>query len=384
MNKRRVIWGIILAALAANLVLSESIASTYLFIGALLLPVLSILVTVLGVKSVDIEISLPKTCGKKQAVQGILRIGSIGLLPVFKGEIQVNIHNVMTMEEKKETIVTGFSRQPESLNFTLENDHCGMVEVSVETVTIVDPFGLWQKVIHPQEKAELTVLPDTFPLHLQLVRSNLDSSDSIEYAQGRTGNDVSEIFGIREYQEGDSIRNIHWKLSSKCDDVMVKLPSLLLENSLLLLLETGISGEEEIQPAAFDALAEIYMTISQTLIDNEIAHKAAWYDQRTQRLFIFALNDEDDLHGIMGKVLAVERGVDRINAVQRVLEEFGHLEQAHLVYVSHKDGGAMEQVPDELIKTAVVCSEKGARASGIYDYTCTPEDYPVQLRSMII
>ena len=100
MNTRRVIWGIILVVLAANLMLSESIASTYLFAGALLLPVLSILVTVLGVKSVNIEISLPKTCGKRQTVQGILRIGSVGILPVFKGEILVSIHNVMTMEEK--------------------------------------------------------------------------------------------------------------------------------------------------------------------------------------------------------------------------------------------------------------------------------------------
>ena len=50
--------------------------------------------------------------------------------------------------------------------------------------------------------------------------------ESIEYSAYRSGSDMSEVFGIREYREGDSIRNIHWKLTGKCDDIMIKLPSL--------------------------------------------------------------------------------------------------------------------------------------------------------------
>lgn len=384
MRKRRMIWGLMLIILFVNSILSESEMSIYIFFGALMIPLASTAVTAVAVKDVAVQIELPKTCSKGQEIKGIIHLASKGFLPIFKGVLEVKLQNLLTMECRKEFLSASFDKAGECLAFTLQNRHCGVVELSVENIAVSDPFGLWEKHLQTDVAAQVTVLPDTFDLHLELAQSNMANNDSIEYAQNRTGNDMSEIFAIREYQEGDSIRSIHWKLSSKCDDLMVKLASLPMENSLLLLMETALGNEEEIQPDVFDALAEIYITISQTLVDNEIAHKAAWFDQESQTMFTFSIDDEDDLHGIMGKTLSMERRITGKHAVESYLDAFSHFEQAHVIYVTHRDSGCLAQTDDELIKTVIVCSDKGDRAGGPYDYSCTSKDYQLQLRTMTI
>ena len=384
MKKRRIIWGCLLALFAVNLALSYSTAGLYLFLGALLIPLLGILLTAVCIKGLDVSMELPQTCGKHQSVEGCVSINTRNVVPVLRGEVKMTSYNRLTMERETVSMVSGFTKKPKVLPFSFESRHCGGVEIGADTVEIFDPFGLWKKTLRPSAKSVVTVLPDTFDVHLQLAHGNLPNQDSVEYAQGRTGNDLSEIFAIREYQEGDSIRNIHWKLSGKYDDLMVKLASLPLENSMLLLLETDLQGEEDVQPDAFDALAEIYMTVSQNLIDNEISHKAGWYDHETQRMFLFEVDDEADLHGMMIKSLSVARKAAGSHAVAHYLEEFGQVEQAHVVYMTHKDPGCLDELSDELIKTTIVCSQQGDQAFGPYDYSCTPEDYPVQLQSMMI
>ena len=46
--------------------------------------------------------------------------------------------------------------------------------------------------------------------------------ESFRYSGARPGDDPGETFDIREYQEGDSIRQIHWKLTGKLDKMMIR------------------------------------------------------------------------------------------------------------------------------------------------------------------
>lgn len=46
--------------------------------------------------------------------------------------------------------------------------------------------------------------------------------ESFRYSGSRPGDDPGETYDIREYRSGDSIRQIHWKLSGKLDDIMIR------------------------------------------------------------------------------------------------------------------------------------------------------------------
>lgn len=44
----------------------------------------------------------------------------------------------------------------------------------------------------------------------------------------RKGDDPTEIYDIHKYQEGDQLKNIHWKLSARYQDILVKDNAMLV------------------------------------------------------------------------------------------------------------------------------------------------------------
>ena len=61
----------------------------------------------------------------------------------------------------------------------------------------------------------MIVYPRKVNLQVELSQMTIGAPKSEGMMQNRKGNDLSEIFDIREYVPGDDIRSIHWKLSSK-------------------------------------------------------------------------------------------------------------------------------------------------------------------------
>lgn len=57
------------------------------------------------------------------------------------------------------------------------------------------------------------------------------------YDDFHPGDDPSEIFGVREFRAGDKMQSIHWKLSAKSDDLLVRENSQPKACPLVFLLE---------------------------------------------------------------------------------------------------------------------------------------------------
>lgn len=88
-----------------------------------------------------------------------------------------------------------------------------------------DPFGLFTATRPTEERtvptARLTVFPKPFPIDYLAIASNLSWSISgLEptNAAGASG----DFLGTREYRPGDSVRAIHWPLSARMGDLIVK------------------------------------------------------------------------------------------------------------------------------------------------------------------
>ena len=71
------------------------------------------------------------------------------------------------------------------------------------------------------------------------------SADSDRFSTYKKGDDPSEIFDIREYADGDKIQRIHWKLSSKTGDLMVKEGSLPLMKEIHIFIDLCATGTKQ-------------------------------------------------------------------------------------------------------------------------------------------
>lgn len=147
-------------------------------------------------------------------------------------------------------------------------------------------------------------MPLSFDLMLLSLLQKSIPEDSEEYSRIKAGSDPSEIFMIRDYREGDSIRQIHWKLTQKFDSLLIKEASLPVEQSVLLIFDTHEKGQKATPPACFDAAVEVLVSLSQALIDSGISHRAVWHDAYTQELCQTVITTSDDMAEMLSGVLA--------------------------------------------------------------------------------
>lgn len=378
--------GVLLCLLC--MLFSDSYAGLYLVAGTVSFLLCSVILTALNKDIPAVRIHIPGNCRKNQEVQGVLSMQRKGRLPLFKVEVELSVCNLMTGEVITQQLRTGLKgKDITELPFRIQSELCGCVQITVTGIKVYDVTGIWNKKFNAGEQAQIVVLPDTFTTDIHLMPGLLADNESIEYSSEKPGEDMSEIFGIREYMPGDNIKNIHWKLTGKCDDLMVRLPSLPMENSVLLLYETSAVTAEagsDRMPQVYDALAEIFVTLSQTLLHNNIAHEIAWYDHSERSLLSLDIEQEDDLLGALGRILSSPHVTDEIRAYEHYVKEHGEIGKAHTVYITSVYCGEFESVSDEIRKTAIVCSYNEAAAGQNGQYQCTPDDYGQELHYLYI
>lgn len=380
MRSSRIVWAVSLILLLANYIFSDIYSGLWLLAAALVIPLISVIYTAVSCRSIDAKITMPHTCRKGEAAEGVLTVRGRGRLPVFRADICMTVRNVLTGQEQDMTFTASLTgRAGRQIHFSLTDTLCGSVRMTFRNVRIYDMFGIFRKDIKTDMEYRLRILPDVFPIDLRIMPGLRSDSESIEYSAYRPGNDISEVFGIREYREGDSIRNIHWKLTGKCDDIMVRLPSLPVENSVMLMLETGTGKDEEHSPEVYSAIAEIYITLSENLADSGISHCIAWYDRQEERIFSFDISSEDDINSVMDRILSAGCSYDDISAVEHYITEKGMIDKAHLVYVTPHQPRIPAGELAGIYATAIVCSDERNAASGITGdgmriTACTPDD----------
>ncbi|MDK2971469.1 MAG: hypothetical protein PWP23_1224 [Candidatus Sumerlaeota bacterium] len=94
----------------------------------------------------------------------------------------------------------------------------GTYRLSRLTIATRFPFGLIERRIHRKEESEILVLPPTIPLGslAATIRAEFGNTETRVKGHG------SGLYGIREYTEGESARDIHWKLSARASSLMIR------------------------------------------------------------------------------------------------------------------------------------------------------------------
>lgn len=113
------------------------------------------------------------------------------------------------------------------------------------------------------------------------------------YDDLRGGHDPSETFQIREYIPGDKLQNVHWKLTAKTNELMVKEHSQPKGCPVALLLgaQAGHEGDEQ-----FDRFLQIAASLSFALADAECPHIVSWYDGGEEQAVRIRVDDETDFY----------------------------------------------------------------------------------------
>ena len=307
MLKNRVFYVLLLAAAALIYIFTNTYYTLTLLAVCVVMPVISLVLMLIAGREIAIELELPQTAEKK-AASLTYRISNPGRYPVARITFQIRLENQMTgaFRERRVSATAG-SRETVTAELSLQNSKVGTVVVSTNKIRVYDAFGLFVFRKSDLPDQAVIIYPDMRNVEVHMENPVENTGDGSRYSPDRPGQDVSEIFALREYVPGDEIRKIHWKLSGKTDRTMVRDFSLPLNYSVFLLLELTRGSEELV-----DAQVEIFLALSRTLLENGISHNMGWYDAAEERFNVEELDDFEELElaaaGVLSSYAAEESG----------------------------------------------------------------------------
>lgn len=233
----------------------------------------------------------------------------------------VKIENTFTGEKSKIRLRGRIEKNDTGkLQFHLCMKECGNVKITLDRVIIYDILFILKKVIRVNEVQYIGILPECHLLPIEITRNTREFiADAEEYSDRESGDDPMELYQIREYREKDSIHNIHWKLSAKMDDLLVKENGKPLGCVVLIwinlysdkiLLKKKNKKKRAGREIPSDLL-ELAASISLTLLEEKCVHLVAWYEQENKVIQGKRVSREEHIYELLNRLLYVNTYRDK-------------------------------------------------------------------------
>lgn len=141
--------------------------------------------------------------------------------------------------------------------------HVGCYQAGLKALEIQDVFGLFRMRLKTRDlDGALTVLPRPFDIDKPRVTVGDDGAAPL----ARTQEDYNSPEDVRAYQPGDAMKRIHWKLSSRKRELLVRRFEVPAPPDTLILLDcdTPLGGEmaAEGKECLRDALCETAVSVA--------------------------------------------------------------------------------------------------------------------------
>jgi len=160
----------------------------------------------------------------------------------------------------------------QSMRLPIHASHVGVFSVGLHSCTVEDLLGLVQRKIVLRKTAfELVVLPQTFDVE----PLKLAPGDPGSELMSRATEDLNAPSDIRSYQPGDAMKKIHWKLSMRKRELVVRKFDEPILQDVLVLMDCSPPpswGHARAGADIRDAMLETAASIltSQTVTDHQI------------------------------------------------------------------------------------------------------------------
>ena len=263
MGSRRIIYLTGLALGAVFHSLYGQYLSYILLRFLILLPFVSLLVSLPAMLRVRVFLSASGASPRGEPAAARLRIDSRCFLPVGCLSMTFTGENRFTGEAVKKQRVSywGVLKAEESL--PLPSDRCGVISCSLGRVWAWDYMGVFALPVKRCDPAVYTVLPVA---EKPVPVPELDQDSAITL-KPKPGGGYSEEHELRPYRQGDPLNVIHWKLSSKLDEPIVREPQLMQRKRVAL----SVTPDADRQ--ALESQLDQLLYLSTDLISRGIPHR---------------------------------------------------------------------------------------------------------------
>lgn len=254
--------------------------SEFLLILLLALPVLSLVVSIPAMLTMQLHLQAPQQTGRGNAVK--LRLWTTCPLPQPMCRFFLTVHNPLTGFRQRRKI------RPSALHMVMElpTEHSGQIVCQVSRCKVYDYLGLFCFPRRWMEESWTDIAPAPIPPEPM---PDLQQLLAVTY-RAKAGGGFSEIHELRDYRPGDSLRQVHWKLTAKTDRPIVREPQVPVRRDVVLTLD--LNGKEE----EIDNILDQTCYLSTWLLEHQVAHQVRWFSgQSVKQITLAAEPDQKKL-----------------------------------------------------------------------------------------
>lgn len=207
-------------------------------------------------------------------------------------------------------------------------EHCGTVRCQVTSARMVDLLGLFSFRVRLPEPVE--VLSSPLPVSFRggtspFMPGGLPDGNALSAGMGG-----EERSAVREFRDGDQMRDVHWKLSSKMQKLIVREAEQAPQPSVVLAF--CLSGAPERADRTLARLAGL----SEELLENRCVHSLQWYDSSKGDLCTRQVETETEFWELLREACSSPL-TEQETRVEDYRAQF-YAPMADLLFLIHADG----------------------------------------------
>jgi len=184
---------------------------------------ITIILSIITVKTLKLSLNIKQVYTEKNTPIDIeFYISNASPIPLINCCIEFKVYNNFYENSKIQILdfsLLGFLKNQKVI-LPINSENAGMINIEVLKIKSNDMlnfFGISKKL---NIKKSVCIIPEK--INIEFDDSNLILNDGSGISKESIDNSGDEFININKFKDGDNIRNIHWKLSVKKNELMVK------------------------------------------------------------------------------------------------------------------------------------------------------------------
>ena len=292
---RRILYLLVLLGAFLVYIFNTHYLAAFCFWAIAAAPVVSVLLSLPALLTSSLELrGVPTDVVRGEEGRWEVRLLGRGRLPLARVAFTIRLRRTLDGEEERLHLDYQGVSPREVWADPVDVSHCQAVTGTLTAVWASDLLQLISLPLRRSPAVTVLVLP------VSRAPASLPEAWGGQPTQGyaaRVGQQMGEEYELRGYRPGDPIRTVHWKLSSKRDDLIVREASRQQRPTVLLTVDRF--GFPEEADRALDRL----LGWSDLLLGREAAHVIQWVHPETGELRSHRIIDRFSQHRCLEELL---------------------------------------------------------------------------------
>ncbi len=257
--------------------------------------------------------------GKDNLVK--IKVKNYGISQIKRMQVYISVLDTLTGAKRRGWMkISDALRGENNYVQNIKFNGVGNYEICLEKLRVYDVTGLMYGSVKVKSIEKIQILPELFdvPVKLTLATKNFYGEAEV-YDEERKGINNEDLFKIREYQKGDRLQRVHWKMTAKQDEIMVKEQSFPKSCPVIFCLDYNKKIKKAVNIKEY---IEVAASISFAMMDAGCQHYVVWYDSEELDVKRIRVGDEESFFMFLGVLMNIKWAQPKEAVLVRYKEKY--------------------------------------------------------------